>query len=91
MRKSVLAVMLILAGLFTMSCSDNRSAKQFGGKMTITLPENRKLVNVTYKQDNIWILSRPMKAEEQPETYKFFEKSSLGIFEGEITFVEVKK
>jgi len=68
--------------LFFNSCTQNQRAKNFGGKAEINLPENQKLINATWKDDNLWYLTRPMRADETPETYTFSEESSWGVWEG---------
>ncbi len=59
-------------------CTENSRAKSFGGTATLNLPPNQKLVVVTWKDDDLWYLTRPMKDNETPETYAFQEKSSWG-------------
>jgi hypothetical protein len=85
------SVILIVGALFiglAKSCSSNGMAKNFGGSMEIKLPVNTKLVNVTWKESQLWYVTRPMKKDETPETYTFQEKSTLGILEGTITIKE---
>ena len=72
------------------SCTQNQRVKKFGGTMEINL-ENEKLINVTWKDDHLWVLTKEMKATDILETYKFSEKSSFGILQGTIIFKEVKK
>jgi len=87
-----IAVMILMCLMIAFSsCTQNQRAKKYGGKMTITLEANTKLVNATWKEDNLWILTREMKFNETPETYNFSEKSNFRVLEGEITFVETKK
>jgi hypothetical protein len=69
-------------------CTDNKRAKSFGGTSTITLPNCEKLVTVTWKDLDLWYLTKPMKKGEAPETSTFLEESNLGLFEGKIIFVE---
>lgn len=59
-----------------------------GGTTTVELPVDHKLFDVTWKKDNLWYATRPMRADETPETYTFKEDSSFGIFEGTVIFVE---
>ncbi len=59
--------------------------------MNLELPENTKLVNVTWKEGNLWYLTKNMDSSDVAETYTFQEKSSLGIAEGCITITERKK
>ena len=56
--------------------------------MTIAVPADQKLINVTWKETEVWILTRPMRADETPETYSFYEKSTWGLMEGEIKLIE---
>ncbi len=80
-----IATVLLLA-----SCTENQRAKSFGGTSTINLPKGEKLVNVTWKADQIWYLTKPMKSDETPETYTYREESSLGVIEGTVILKESK-
>lgn len=66
-------------------------AKKVGGSATIILPDNQKLQLVTWKNDNMWVLYRPMRADEQAETYTYQEDSKFGLLEAKIVIREVKK
>jgi hypothetical protein len=87
MKKLIIAIcsISILA-----SCTQNERAKNFGGTATINLPENTKLVNVTWKEDQIWYLTRPMSSTDSAETYTFYEESSYGVMEGTVILKESK-
>jgi hypothetical protein len=88
MKKAItILVVLILLG----ACTSNQRARKFGGTATHKLPANRKLINVTWKQDDMWILTRPMSATDQAEKYEFKESSSFGVMEGTVTIEEVKQ
>lgn len=87
-------VSLSIAIIFTLSlCGcEQTMAKSFGGDMTITLEPNQKLEMITWKDDDsLWYLTRPMKEDEEAETYTFQQSSEFGIFEGTVTIVEVKE
>ena len=77
----------VFASLLFASCTQNQKVKHWGGSMTIDLDPGVKLVNVTWKDDNEWRLTRPMRPGEVAETYTFHEKSNYGINEGTITYV----
>jgi hypothetical protein len=79
----------IAAILFT-SCTKNEMAKNFGGTMTVNLPADTKLVNVTWKEDEIWYLTKPMNSTDSAETYSFQEESSFGVWEGTVVLKELK-
>jgi len=84
----MLMILIVGISLMTTSCTDNIRAKKYGGSMTINLQPNEKVVNVTWKDADMWILTRPMRAGDINETYKFKENSTFGVFEGEITIIE---
>lgn len=88
---SLLCVLAAVALLVTAACTDNQQAKRYGGTSTLTLPENRKLVNITWKEDHLWYLTKPMTGTDQAEIYEFKEKSDLGLMEGTYIIKEVKK
>lgn len=79
----------ILAITFA-SCTQNERAKNFGGTATINLPAGQKLINVTWKNDELWYLTRPMNSSDSAETYTFKEESSYGIMEGTVILKETK-
>jgi hypothetical protein len=76
-RKLLIAGFILCISL-TVSCTQNQRAKSLGGKATYELPKGLKLVVVTWKGENIWYLTRPMKENETAETYTFQEGSSYG-------------
>lgn len=75
-------ILLAVAILTLASCTDNQRARQFGGTETIDIPEGRILVNCTWKQDDLWILTKDTTTGKM----YFNEKSSFGVLEGEINF-----
>jgi len=87
MKKLLLAI-----GVIAMlgSCTENSRVKNFGGEGTINLPKGRKLVNVTWKETQVWYLTRPMNSTDVAETYQFQEESSWGVMEGTYNIVETK-
>jgi hypothetical protein len=87
MKKLFLAIML---GVMVTSCTENNRVKNWGGEGNINLPKGRKLVNVTWKENQIWYLTRPMNSNDVAETYQFQEESSWGVMEGTYNIVETK-
>lgn len=71
-------------------CNQNQRAKNFGGTAKIELQKNQKLVTATWKDNNLWILTRPMRESETPENYTFKEESSFGVLQGTV-FISEKK
>ena len=86
MKRVALFALMLAAG-----CTDQIRAKSFGGEMTTRLPPGHKLVNVTWKAADLWILTRPMKPGDEAESYDFRESSSWGLVEGKISIIETQK
>ena len=77
MKKLILAVALIVLAT---SCTDNSRARSWGGTEEITLKENEVLLNVTWKGDQMWVLTQ----DTLTKTNHFREHSSWGVVEGEV-------
>jgi len=81
-----------LIAILSLTACENQLAKTFGGKMTVELEKDQKLVNASWKTSestsSLWLLTRVRKADEQPETYQYIEKSTFGVLEGTVTIVE---
>lgn len=98
-RVKALRVMAVLMLMFVLTmfllsmfngCTENSRVKNFGGTGNINLPQGEKLVLITWKEENIWYLTRKMRQDETAEVYKFEEESSLGIVEGTYIIHESK-
>lgn len=89
--KRILHLIVALSLAFALtSCTENERARAYGGTQTIELPAGRKLINMTWKETDLWLQTRPMREGEHPETSTFEEKSRFGIFEGTIIVKESK-
>lgn len=85
MKRTLITTLILLIGLLiSTSCTDNRRARNWGGTETIRLREftnpTEKVINVTWKGDNLWILTQ----DTVSKTLYFREKSNLGIAEGKV-------
>lgn len=85
MKKLILIAILALG---MVGCTENQRARSLGGTSTIALTPNKKLVNLTWKETDLWILTRDRKEGEVPETYEFKEDSSFGVIEGTVIVKE---
>ena len=65
-------------------------AKKVGGSANVELPPKTKLVLVTWKGDNLWVLSRPFREGEKAETYTYQEDSKWGLIEAKIVIQETE-
>lgn len=91
MKKIITAICLVaVMALALPGCTDNQRARALGGTATKKLPPNMKLVNVTWKNADMWVLYRPMYPGEKAETYSFQEESNWGVLEGTVNIVETK-
>jgi len=85
--KKLLIILFVI--LFT-SCTENEKARSYGGEATLLLPKGEKLIVVTWKESNLWYLTRPMNSTDSAETYNFKEESSYGVWEGRYIIKEEK-
>jgi hypothetical protein len=74
-----LFVLLSAVAVFT-SCTENQRAKHLGGTEEISLNKNEIVLNVTWKETEMWICT---KDTTTGITY-FREKSNWGMMEGTV-------
>jgi hypothetical protein len=87
--KKLVFLLVLLSSLFILTaCTQQQRAKKYGGSATISLPTGMRLVEATWKGDDLWYLVRKRTDKEKPRSYIFSESSSWGVFEGKITFNE---
>ncbi len=88
-RRNTFAIILLMIMIISsIGCTKRSRARRFGGTETIKLDANQKLVTVTWKDSELWYLTRPAKPGEVSETYTFKEDSKLGIIEGTVILKE---
>jgi hypothetical protein len=88
MKKLRIAILTGLLGAGLVGCTANERARSFGGTLTIDLPAGQTLVNATWKNTELWYLTRPRAKSETAQTYEFVEKSTYGMMEGKVVFRE---
>ena len=77
MRKLTMVAITLLA---LASCTDNQRARNFGGTETIKIEPQEKFINITWKQDNLWVIVQ----DTITGTIYAKEKSSFGIMQGKV-------
>jgi hypothetical protein len=77
MKKTVIVLLGIIA---LSSCTENQRARSFGGTEEVKLKPNEIVLNVTWKQDQMWICTK----DTLTKTVYFREKSSWGMLEGAV-------
>ena len=87
MKKITVPILLLVATMFaTTSCTDNQRARNFGGSEKVEIPKGQVFVNATWKDDDMWIVTKDTSNGD----FHFYEKSSWGLIEGDITFTHTK-
>ena len=87
-RSTILFFILSFILMSLLSGCEQTMAKQYGGELTIELPANQKLEMITWKDNSLWYLTKPMTEEDVAETHTFTQSSEFGVFEGTITIIE---
>lgn len=81
--------LLLISFLSFAACNDsNAGSRNLGGTMRFDIPCNQKLVNVTWKEDDLWYLTRPMNLSDKPSVLVFQEKSHYGMLQGKVIISE---
>lgn len=83
---------IALVALLTVatSCTEQHMARRYGGSMKIKLPKGEKLIMATWKESNLFYLTEPMDSGYVPKEKVFRESSNFGVWESEITFIEMR-
>lgn len=85
MKKIILFLALFIC---LCSCTEQERTRQYGGEMTINLPAGQELMSVTWKDNDLFYLTRPMASDYVPVTKTFKENSAWGIMESTVYFKE---
>ncbi len=78
----MLTIIMILA------CTDNQRAKILGGSMSVVVPCDQQVFDVTWKGESLWYATQPAPSGWSPQTKRFTEYSSYGVIEGDVTLTE---
>ena len=79
---------VVFAVIMMLTSCENLVTRNFGGSQTIELEKGQRLVEITFKDNDLWILTEPMDSDYVPKTKTFYEDSNLGVMQGKITIVE---
>jgi hypothetical protein len=77
--RTILASLAIIGTLSLTGCQQY-FARNFGGTMTLNLPQGEQLVSMTWKQTSLWVLTY----NPTTKTCHFREDSGGGVLEGEV-------
>ena len=84
MKKAIIAILITAALL----CGCHAATRSLGGDMELTLEPGQKLEEITWKEYDLWYLTRPMRDDVKPETHVFHADSEFHVFEGTVTVIE---
>lgn len=88
MKKTILSISAIL---LLASCTENSRVKNFGGTGEVEIDPTQKFVNVTWKNEELWVITKDRtSADTSHNTYRLQEKSSYGVLEGTYIITETK-
>lgn len=87
MKKVLVGIILSI----TLLSGCQGAAREYGGSVTLKLDPGQKLEEITWKEDSLWYLTRPMREGEKAETHTFKQSSEFGVFEGTVTVIESEK
>lgn len=88
MKKVLFALTLII--LLFIGCTKNQMARRYGRTMTIKLEPGQRLMEATWKDNNLFYLTEPMDPDYEPKTKTFHEDSNFGVIESTVIFVETR-
>jgi len=88
MKKIFTFIMALVALAAFTSCTENSRSRNWGGTATVELDPGQKLIEATWKENNLWYLTEPMEPGYEPKTKVLQEDSRFGVMEGKVIFVE---
>lgn len=89
--KIMVAVVMLTISIGAMvmtGCTENTRARNWGGTYHYDVLPCTKVVNVTWKNVDLWVLTRPLRPGEALETWTFSEDSNAGILNGTVLLRE---
>ena len=86
--KNLIYLIFICICLSFTSCQ--MCTRRIGGTSEYTLEPGEKLVEITWKGNNLWFLTEPMDSDYIPKTKTFKESSNFGVLNGKVIVHERK-
>jgi len=79
---------ICLITIVIMSCTQNQRAKQWGGTAYYSIPADKEFVFATWKESDLWIVTKPREVGHEPKVYTMTEESSWGVLQGGVIITE---
>jgi uncharacterized lipoprotein YajG len=73
-------LVVLVSALILASCTENGRARRFGGTEEVSLKPNEVVLNVTWKDSEMWICTK----DTVSGVVYFREKSAWGVMEGTV-------
>lgn len=83
-------VLIAITAVLVLTSCEQWVSRELGGTVTIKLEPNKKLVEATWKNSNLWYLVEDMDSNYVPKRKEFIESSTVGVMEGKVVFIESK-
>lgn len=77
-------ILIALTVLSISSCTQNQMARNFGGTQDVNLKPNEKLINITWKESSLWILTE----DTLTHNMYFRESSPFGVMNGSVNIIK---
>ncbi len=84
----ILGLVPVVGFAAMVGCTDNQRTKAFGGSMSVQVPCDQQVFDVTWKGEDLWYATQPAPSGWTPQTKRFTEYSSYGMIQGEVTLTE---
>lgn len=83
-----LRILLVIQMAVLCTACGNTIAKNFGGTTTYDLDPGKKLVNVSWKDDSLWIVQTARDPSEKPKSYEYIQKTNSNLITGKVIINE---
>lgn len=79
MKKKLVSIFAIGVATTMLLTGCQTATKSLGGSMTLTLAPSQKLEEITWKDESLWYLTRPMTDMDIAETHTFQQSSDWSV------------
>ncbi len=84
----LLGLIPVVGFVAMVGCTDNQRTKAFGGSMSVQIPCDQQVFDVTWKGEDLWYATQPAPSGWTPQAKRFTEYSSYGMIQGEVALTD---
>lgn len=88
--KSHSALVPVITLTLATACTENERSRTLGGTMSVKVPCDQQVFDVTWKEGSLWYATQPAGKGWEPQTKVFMEASAFGVMEGKVLLAESK-